>query len=86
VSGEIGGRVIGADTAFASAQDHVEHPVEAIVERPVAGDDPPGRMRPQHQGRNVKALIPLDLPLVSVVIDAQKDALQSAAARSKLPK
>jgi hypothetical protein len=37
--GEVGGRLIGADAAFVVAEDHVHHPVEAVLDRPVAADD-----------------------------------------------
>jgi hypothetical protein len=35
-SGEVGGSMIGTDAAFIIAEDHVHHPVEAILHRPVA--------------------------------------------------
>src|ERR1700674_3810454 len=38
---EIGGGVIGADTAFVVAEDHVHHPVQAILDGPVAADNRP---------------------------------------------
>ena len=32
--GEIGGGVIGADPAFVVAEDHIHHPVQAILDTP----------------------------------------------------
>ena len=32
--GEVEGRVVGPHAAFVVAEDHVEHPVEAVVSRP----------------------------------------------------
>ena len=37
--GEVGGRVIGSDAAFIVAEDHIHHPMQAVLDRPVAADD-----------------------------------------------
>ncbi len=37
--GEVGGRVILADTAFVVAEDHVQHPMQAVLDGPVATDN-----------------------------------------------
>ena len=34
--GEVGGRIIRADAAFVVAEDHVHHPVQAVLHRPMA--------------------------------------------------
>src|SRR5438105_3028897 len=44
--GEVGRGVIGADAALVVAEDHVHHPVETVLDRPVAADD-----RPQEAGQ-----------------------------------
>jgi hypothetical protein len=47
--GEIGGSMVGADTAFVVAKDHIHHPVEAVFDRPMAANDWPQLVRQQHQ-------------------------------------
>ena len=37
--GEIGGGVIGSQSAFVVAEDHVENPVEAVFDGPVIADE-----------------------------------------------
>jgi hypothetical protein len=60
-SGEIGGRMIGSDSAFVVAEDHVHHPVQAIFYRPVAADDRSQCSRQPNQGGDVKAGLALDV-------------------------
>ena len=36
--GEVEGRVVGSHAAFVVAEDHVEHPVEAVFDHPVTAD------------------------------------------------
>ena len=36
---EIGGSMIGADTAFVVAEDHVEDPMEAVLYGPMVADE-----------------------------------------------
>ena len=31
--GEVGGRVIGSDAAFIVAEDHIHHPMQAVLEK-----------------------------------------------------
>ena len=47
--GEIGGSMIGADTAFVVAKDHIHYPVEAVFDSPMAANDWPQLVRQQHQ-------------------------------------
>jgi hypothetical protein len=47
--GEVGGGVLGADAAFVVAEDHVHHPMEAVLDRPMAADDGADRVGQQHQ-------------------------------------
>src|ERR1700746_911056 len=36
--GEVEGRVVGPHAAFVVAEDHVEHPVEAVFDHPMTAD------------------------------------------------
>src|SRR5437879_13367922 len=69
--------MIGANTAFVIAEDHIHHPVQAILYRPMAADDRPERMRQPHQGRYVKARLALDLVGDFARALDHDDALQS---------
>ena len=59
--GEIGWRVLGADAAFVVAENHIHHPVQAVLDCPVAADDRSHLVRQPHQGGDVEAGFPLDL-------------------------
>lgn len=55
--GEVGGRVIGSDAAFVVAEDHVHHPVQAVLDRPVTADDRPDLAgKPGKRGAQTTAL------------------------------
>ena len=41
--GEVGRRIVGSNAAFVVAEDHVHHPVEAVLHCPMAADDRPER-------------------------------------------
>jgi hypothetical protein len=45
--GEVGGSVILADAAFVVAENHVHHPMEAILYRPMIADEWPENTRQQ---------------------------------------
>ena len=59
--GEIGGRVIGSDAAFVVAENHVHHPVETVLDRPVAADDGAELACEPCQRGDVEAGLALDL-------------------------
>ena len=59
--GEIGWSVIGSDPALVVAEDHVHHPMQAVLDRPVAADDRPQKTCQQDQGGDVETCLPLDL-------------------------
>ena len=59
--GEIGGRVIGSDAAFVVAENHVHHPVETVLDRPVAADDGAEPACEACQRGDVEAGLALDL-------------------------
>jgi len=37
--GEIGRSVVGSDATFVVAKHHIEHPMQAIFDRPMTADD-----------------------------------------------
>ena len=37
--GEVGGSIFGSHTAFIVAEDHIQHPMQAILDCPVAAHD-----------------------------------------------
>jgi hypothetical protein len=45
--GEVGGSVILTDAAFVVAENHVHHPMEAILYRPMIADEWPKNIRQQ---------------------------------------
>jgi len=47
--GEIGRRMIGSDPALVVAEDHVHHPMQAVLGRPVTAHDRPQQAGRQHQ-------------------------------------
>ena len=74
--GEVGGRVILADTAFVVAEDHIQHPMQAVLHGPVAANDGADQVCRQRQGGDVKAGLLLDfVPNFTRALD-HDDALQ----------
>jgi hypothetical protein len=47
--GEISRRVIGSDAALVIAEQHVHHPMQAVLNRPVAAYGRSNEMRQHHQ-------------------------------------
>ena len=58
--GEIGRGVLGADTAFVIAEDHVHNPMQAVLDRPMSTDNWPDLGGEPDQGRDVEAGLALD--------------------------
>src|SRR5258708_38454342 len=51
---KIGWSVIGSHPAFVVAEDHVHHPMQAVLDCPVATDDRPQKTCQQDQGGDVE--------------------------------
>jgi hypothetical protein len=59
--GEVGRSVVGSDPALVVAEDHVQNPVQTVLDCPVAADDRTQQVRQQDQRRDVEARFPLEL-------------------------
>src|SRR3954465_913848 len=59
-SGEVGWCVVGSDPALVIAEDHVQDPVQAVLNGPVTADDRTQQVRQQHQRCDVEASLLLD--------------------------
>ena len=59
--GKVGGSVIGSDSAFVVAEDHVHHPMQAVLDSPMTADDRSQKAGQQDQGGDVEACLLLDL-------------------------
>ena len=63
--GILAGGVIGSDAAFVVAEDHVHHPVQAVLDRPVAADDGADLACEPGERGDVEAGLALDLSAIS---------------------
>ena len=59
--GEVGGRMIGSDAAFIVTEDHVHHPVEAVLNGPMTSDDRSDLVSEPDQRGEIEARFALDL-------------------------
>ena len=67
--GEVGWCMIGSDPTFVVAEEHVQNPVQAVLDRPVVAHHRSDEMRQQHQGGDVKACLLLDFIPTALTID-----------------
>ena len=56
---EVGGRVVGSHAALVVAKHHVHHPVQAVLDGPVAAHDGADQGRDHDQGREIKPCLML---------------------------
>lgn len=57
--GEVSGGIALTDTAFVVAKDHVHHPMQAVLDGPVAANDWPNLLGRMRQGGDVEPCLPL---------------------------
>jgi len=55
----------GPDTALVVVEEHVHHPMQAVLNGPVAADGRSDEMRQHNQRCSIKSRLMLDFPLVS---------------------
>jgi hypothetical protein len=74
---EISWRVIFSDAAFVDAQDHIKHPMQAILHGPMAANERADQACSQRQGGDIESGLLLDLvPNFTCALD-HDDAFQS---------
>lgn len=76
---------IGSDTTPVVAEDHIHHPMQAVLDRPMTADDRPQKIGQQDQRRDVKPRLPLDLSAPHACCREFTDALDHDNAREAGP-
>ena len=61
---EVGGSVLGSDPALVVAKDHVHHPMQAVLDGPMAADDRSQKVGQQNQRSDLEARLLLDLATI----------------------
>ena len=75
--GEIGGSVVGSDAAFVITEHHIQNPVQAVFDGPMAADDRPEFVGRQVQGTDIEAGFALYLAAGFTDAFDNDDGLQS---------
>ena len=75
--GEVGRGVSGTDPAFVVAEDHVHHPMQAVLNRPVASYDWPDDGGQHSERGEVEPCFLLDFPLNFAASFHHDDSIQA---------
>jgi hypothetical protein len=74
--GEIRWRVVGSHAALVIAEHHVHHPVQAVLDRPMAAHDGAEKCRNDDQGCEIKSCFILDFSVRLTAAFDHDDRLQ----------